>query len=258
MELDINNLAAFAEQLADAAREVSLKYFRTSISTESKADASPVTIADRETELVLRDRIRSVFPSHGVFGEEFDPINADSEYVWVLDPIDGTKSFITGKPLFGTLIGLLYRGEAIMGVCDMPALRERWVGKREHQTTFNGRPTRVRQCTGLQKAWLYATSPQMFTEENFPKFETLRKSIQHAVYGAECQAYGLLSSGWADIVCEDTMEPYDYVALVPIVTGAGGIMTDWSGRPLGLEGDGTVLALGEPKLHNQILEILKT
>ncbi len=258
MELEINHLAAFAEELADAARQVSLEYFRTSISTELKADSSPVTVADRETELLLRDRIHSVFPDHGILGEEFGHINAGSEYLWVLDPIDGTKSFITGKPLFGTLIGLLYRDEAIIGVCDMPALKERWVGKHKSQTTFNGRPTNVRQCPSLQKAWLYATSPQMFTENNFPKFETLRRLIQNAVYGAECQAYGLLSSGWVDIVCEDTMNPYDYVALVPIVTGAGGVMTDWSGRSLGLEGDGTVLALGDPRLQSQILEILKT
>ncbi len=258
MELEINHLAAFAEELADAARQVSLEYFRTSISTELKADSSPVTVADRETELLLRDRIYSVFPDHGILGEEFGHINAGSEYLWVLDPIDGTKSFITGKPLFGTLIGLLYRDEAIIGVCDMPALRERWVGKYKCQTTFNGRPTNVRQCTSLQKAWLYATSPQMFTENNFPKFEALRRFIQNAVYGAECQAYGLLSSGWVDIVCEDTMNPYDYVALVPIVTGAGGVMTDWSGRSLALEGDGTVLAVGDPRLQSQILEILKT
>ncbi len=249
-------LAAFAENLANASRTISLKYFRTEMSPQLKADASPVTIADRETEALLRDRIESTFPNHGIFGEEFGTIRTDAEFVWVLDPIDGTKAFVTGKPLFGTLIGLLHRGQAVMGVCDMPALNERWVGKRGHRTTFNGLPVQVRPCPKLENAWLYATSPQMFKNDNFRRFETLRKASQYAVYGAECQAYGLLACGWVDIVCEDTLGPYDYLALAPIVEGSGGMMTDWAGRPLGLDGDGTVLALGDPVLKNQILKIL--
>ena len=258
MPADLDILAEFAEELADVARNISLKYFRTPISPDIKSDASPVTIADRETENVLRDRIDATFPDHGIFGEEFGKVRIDAEYVWVLDPIDGTKTFITGKPLFGTLIGLLYRGKPVIGICDMPALNERWIGKLGRQTLFNGLPAHVRKCSKLEDAWLYATSPQMFTSENFYRFETLRMASRDAVYGAECQAYGLLACGWVDIVCEDTMAPYDYVALAPIVEGAGGIMTDWSGDTLGLEGDGTVLALGDPKLKDQVLEILGT
>ena len=253
---DIDRLAAFAEELADVAREVSLKYFRSDITADIKADASPVTIADRETEALLRDQIDEKFPDHGIFGEEFGATRTDAEFVWVLDPIDGTKSFVSGKPLFGTLIGLLHRGEAVIGVCDMPALNERWVGKSGQKTMFNGMLAQVRPCPKLQNAWLYATSPQMFTKDHFQRFETLRKASRYAIYGAECQAYGLLASGWVDIVCEDTMGPYDYIALAPIVRGAGGIMSDWSGRPLGLESNGTVLALGDPALKDQVLEIL--
>lgn len=258
MPADLDRLAAFAEELADAARKVSLKYFRTDINPEIKADSSPVTIADREIETLLSDHIEAAFPNHGILGEEFGAIRTEAEYVWVLDPIDGTKSFITGKPLFGTLIGLLHRGYAVMGICDMPALRERWIGKQGQKTIFNGFPTQARNCSKLEDAWLYATSPQMFTKDNFQRFEILRKASSSAIYGAECQAYGLLACGWVDIVCEDTMGPYDYVALAPIVEGAGGLMSDWSGRPLGLESDGTVLALGDPDLKNPTLEILRT
>lgn len=256
MTADLSRLTAFAEDLADAAREVSLKYFRTAVAADAKADASPVTIADRETETRLRDMIEAAYPDHGIFGEEHGSVRTDAEHVWVLDPIDGTQSFVTGKPLFGTLIGLLHRERAVMGVMDMPALGERWIGMDGAPTTFNGAAAQVRDCPTLSDAWLYATSPQMFTEAHFPRFEDLRAATRRTVYGAECQAYGLLANGWVDVVCEDTMGPYDYVALAPIVEGAGGAMTDWSGRPLNLDGDGTVLAVGDKRLHGPAMDIL--
>lgn len=256
MSDELESLAAFAEGLADAARGVSLKYFRTAVAADAKADASPVTIADRETETQLREMIEAEHPDHGIFGEEHGSVRTDAEYVWVLDPIDGTQSFVTGKPLFGTLIGLLHGGRAVLGIMDMPALGERWVGAAGRPTTFNGDAVGTRPCPALDRAWLYATSPQMFTDDHFPGFEALRGATRRTIYGAECQAYGLLANGWVDVVCEDTMGAYDYVALAPIVEGAGGVMTDWSGRPLGLDGDGTVLAVGDPALHGAVMEIL--
>jgi len=255
---DLDNLAAFAEQLADAARTVSLNYFRTAVAVDAKADASPVTIADRETETLLSELIEAAYPDHGIFGEEHGSVRTDAEHVWVLDPIDGTQSFVTGKPLFGTLIGLLHRDAAVLGVMDMPALNERWVGRTGTPTTFNGTAAKVRECPALESAWLYATSPQMFTPDHFPRFEALRAASRRAVYGAECQAYGLLANGWVDVVCEDTMGPYDYVALAPIVEGAGGRMTDWAGRALNLDGDGTVLAVGDKALHGRAMAILSS
>jgi len=252
----LESLAGFAETLAEAAAEVSLKYFRTPVAADAKADLSPVTIADRETETRLREMIEAAYPEHGIFGEEHGSVRTNAEYVWVLDPIDGTQSFVTGKPLFGTLIGLLHQEKAVMGVMDMPALRERWVGIDGRPTTFNGEALRSRECADLGQAWLYSTSPQMFTGTHFPRFEALRHATRRTVYGAECQAYGLLANGWVDVVCEDTMGPYDYVALAPIVEGAGGVMTDWSGRPLNLDGDGTVLAVGDPSLHGAVMDIL--
>ncbi|MDD9878554.1 MAG: histidinol-phosphatase [Magnetovibrio sp.] len=256
MSEQLTELAAFAETLADAAAEISLKYFRTNVPADAKADASPVTIADRETETRLREMIEAAYPDHGVFGEEHGSVRTDAEFVWVLDPIDGTQSFVTGKPLYGTLIGLLRREAAVMGVMDMPALSERWIGVEGEATLFNGNAVQARECPNLDRAWLYATSPQMFTDDHFPRFEALRGATRRTIYGAECQAYGLLACGWVDIVCEDTMGPYDYVALAPIVEGAGGVMTDWSGRPLNLDGDGSVLAIGDKRLKDEVMAIL--
>jgi len=252
----IQGFLNFAERLADAARPVSLKYFRSTIGAETKSDASPVTIADRETETRLRQMITEAHPEHGIVGEEFGNLNADADYVWVIDPIDGTQAFITGKPLFGTLIGLYRGGRPLLGVMDMPALGERWSAGQGLPTLFDGAPARVRRCADLADAWLYATSPQMFTEPNFPCFESLRRASRRAVYGAECQAYGLLASGHVDLVCEDTLQLYDYAALIPIVEGAGGVITDWRGNTLGFKSDGTVIAAGDPAMHAAAIEVL--
>jgi len=158
--------------------------------------------------------------------------------------------------VFGTLIALLRDGRPILGVLDIPALNERWVGVQGRPTTFNGEPVSVRACGDVAKAWLYATSPQMFEDADFPAFERLRKASWRAVYGAECMAYGLLANGWVDIVCEGTMELYDFAPMVPIIEGAGGVISDWSGKPLGAGGDGTVLATGDEALHARALELL--
>lgn len=242
--------------MADAVRPVSMSYFRSGLGIDSKADDSPVTIADKEAETVLREMIEAAFPDHGIIGEEHGVKNTDAEFVWVLDPIDGTQAFATGKPLFGTLIALLYEGQPQIGIIDMPALDERWVGVRGETTLFKGKPASTRPCANLSDAWLYSTSPQMFISERFDNFENLRKSCRRAVYGAECQAYGLMSSGWVDVVCEDTLEPFDYAALIPIIEGAGGVITDWQGKKLTTQSEGHVIAVGDPTLHEKALKAL--
>ncbi len=247
---------ALAEKLADAAAAITMTYFRSSLAVETKADQSPVTIADKEAETAMRALIEDAFPDHGIIGEEMQDKNPEAEFVWALDPIDGTQSFVTGKPLFGTLIALMQGGKPVLGVMDMPALGERWIGATGRPTTFNGEAARVRTCKDMGEAWLYATSPQMFEDKDFPAFERLRKATRRAVYGAECQAYGLLASGWVDIVCEGTMELYDCATMVPIVEGAGGVITDWQGQALGPGGNGTVLAAGDASIHAQALELL--
>jgi histidinol phosphatase-like enzyme (inositol monophosphatase family) len=249
-----------AERLADAAGEIARKYFRQVIEIERKGDESPVTIADREAEAAMRRLIAERFPDHGVVGEEGAAVRAEAEYVWVLDPIDGTKRFISGHVQFGALIGLLHDGAPVLGVIDMPALGERWIGAAGCPTTHRDRdgtrPARARACAELGEATLFATSPHMFPGADFEAFERVRKRVKLPLYGSECYAYGLLASGYVDLVIEATMGAYDYLPLVAVVEGAGGTITDWAGRPLGLESDGRVLAAGDGRAHSAAMALL--
>ncbi len=245
-----------APELAELSGEIIRRYFRTPLAVETKADTSPVTAADREAEAAMRQRIEAECPDHGVIGEEFGPARADAAYVWVLDPIDGTKSFISGKPLFGTLIGLVREGAPILGVIDHPALGERWIGARGAGTTFDGAPAKVRPCPGLGEAILFATSPFMFEGANADAFDRLCREVKYPLFGTDCYGYGLLASGFADLVVEAKLRPYDFCALVPVVEGAGGVMTDWEGRPLDLASDGRVAAAGDRRVHGECLKVL--
>jgi histidinol-phosphatase len=241
-------LIAFANGLADTAGEIVRRYFRRGVAVEDKPDTSPVTIADREAEAALRALIEQRFPDHGILGEEHGAVRADAERVWVLDPIDGTKSFISGVPLFGTLIALAEHGVPVLGVIDQPISRERWVGARGHRSTLNGAPISTRPCPALASATLFATSPDMFKGADADGFQRLKSAVKLARFGGDCYAYGLLAAGFVDLVVEAGLKPYDYAALVPVIAGAGGSMTDWQGRPLGLASEGRVLACGDPRL----------
>jgi inositol-phosphate phosphatase/L-galactose 1-phosphate phosphatase/histidinol-phosphatase len=253
----LKDALVLAHSMADAAAAVVMPYYKSRISIDTKADASPVTIADREAESVMRTLIAETFPDHGIFGEEHGQERIDAKYVWVLDPIDGTKSFITGKPLFGILIALLEDGVPILGIMDNPALKERWVGCQGEKTTLNGIPVSgARACGNLKDAWLYTTTPEMFVGAEDDAFQRLASSVCNSVYGADCYAYGLLADAHVDIVCEANMQPYDYCALVPIVQGAGGIMTNWRGELLGLNSGNTVLASGDAASHRAAIELL--
>lgn len=246
---DLSIFVQRAEAMADAVRPVVLKYFADPVAFQRKSDSSPVTAADREAEAVMRRLIEQTCPDHGILGEEYGADRTDKSFVWVLDPIDGTKSFVTGKPLFGTLIALTRDGVPIVGIIDMPALGQRWVGAEGRVTTFNGAPVSVRSCPSLADAWLYATSPQMFEGDDVAAFERLRQRCYAAVYGADLYAYGLVARGRVDLVCEASLQPYDYCAVVPVLQGAGGTITDWEGRALGLTSGGRVLAAGDRKAH---------
>mmetsp|Transcript_6132 Transcript_6132/g.15804 ORF Transcript_6132/g.15804 Transcript_6132/m.15804 type:complete len:328 (-) Transcript_6132:177-1160(-) len=262
-----------AQKAADAAGQVARKYFRyspamASIDLELKEDQSPVTIADREAEQAMRGVIENAFPEHTIYGEEFgahlpgrESGTEEANLVWVLDPIDGTKSFITGKPLFGTLVSLVKDGVPILGVIDQPVTGERWVGVRGKTTTFNGKNISVRDCESLGDAYLYATSPDMFQGSTALSFEHLCTKVRTPLYGCDCYAYGLLSMGFCDIVCEADMKPFDYMALVPIVEGAGGKITDWNGKSfhhfdLSNVAATEVLAAGDANMHKQALKAL--
>ncbi|MBM3565887.1 MAG: histidinol phosphate phosphatase [Alphaproteobacteria bacterium] len=242
--------------MADAARGVVMAHFRTAMLTvDDKDDSSPVTVADRECERALRALIARDHAAHGIVGEELGSERADAEWVWVIDPIDGT--FVTGKPLFGTLIALLHRGRPVLGVIDHPALDVRYVGINGRPSTRNGKTIRARACPALKNAWLYATTPEMFRAgPEADGFNRLAKRIKHPVWGAECMAYGLLAEGFVDLVVEATMKPVDYLPLVAVVEGAGGVITDWRGRPLSLDSTGQVLAAGDPARHKDALALL--
>lgn len=248
--------AALAERMADAVRPVVMALFRSHVTIEAKADTSPVTAADRDAEAVMRGMINDAFPEHGIIGEEHGRERADARFVWVLDPIDGTKSFVTGKPLFGTLIALLDHGKPVLGIIDMPALNERWLGQAGQPTLFNGTPVSGRDVGSLADSWLYATTPAMFRGPDADAFGRLTDRCRATLFGADCYAYGLLASGTVDLVCEASLQVYDFCALVPVITGAGGVMTDWKGAPLGLQSDGRVLAGGSAATHAAALEVL--
>ena len=251
-----NEFIDLTTRALDRAREITLSYFKTGINIDTKDDASPVTIADREAERVIREMINDEFPDHGILGEEYGSENIDAEWVWVLDPIDGTAGFVTGKPLFGTLVALAHGGKPVLGAIDTPAMNERWIGYDGAPTTMNGNPVTVRACERLSDAWLYATTPDMFIGPDKLAFEKLSAGSKRTNYGADCYAYGLLASGHVDIVCEASLGTYDYMALAPVVTGAGGIMTDWDGSPLEINSDGRVIAAGSKNIHGVALEKL--
>jgi inositol-phosphate phosphatase / L-galactose 1-phosphate phosphatase / histidinol-phosphatase len=253
---DPDDALTLAVRLADAARPIAVRYFRSGLAIDRKADTTPVTEADREVERQLRAMIEDAFPDHGILGEEHGAVRLDARSVWVIDPIDGTKGFVTGKPLFGTLIAMLRDGAPLVGVIEVPALGERWVGTEGRPTTFNGRAVTVRACADLRDAWVYSSTPYMFQGADAVAFDRLRAETREPVFGADCYAYGLLANGTIDLVCEAMMHPYDYCALVPVVEGAGGVITDWQGAPLGLRSDGRVLAAGDARAHAAALALL--
>jgi len=255
----MQGIAAFADlaqRLADTARPEILSRFRTGIHADAKSDSSPVTEADRAAERAMRALIHETFPGHGILGEEYGEENVDAEYVWVLDPIDGTNSFVTGKPLFGTLVALCRDRTPIVGVIDAPAVNERWVGAEGLPTTLNGVPAATRACPALDRSWLYATTPDMFRDADREAFARLSGAAWRTVYGGDCYAYGLLASGHVDLVCEASLGTYDYCALAPVIQGAGGVITDWAGAALTMDSDGRALAAGDKTLHTHALGLL--
>ncbi|XP_078429194.1 inositol monophosphatase family protein [Wolffia australiana] len=263
---EMDEFVGVANKLADAAGEVIRKYFRQSFEISDKDDQSPVTIADREAEESMASIILDHFPSHAIFGEEngWRCRENSADYVWVLDPIDGTKSFITGKPLFGTLIALLHRGEPILGIIDQPILRERWSGARGRRTTLNESVVSVRPCGMVSQAYLYTTSPHLFSSEAKEAFIRVRDKVKVPLYGCDCYAYALLATGFVDLVVESGLKPYDILPLIPVIEGAGGVITDWTGFNVHWEASPeskpksfNVVAAGDPRLHRQVLDLLQ-
>jgi histidinol phosphatase-like enzyme (inositol monophosphatase family) len=249
-------LLDLANRLADASGAVIRRYFRAGLDADDKVDLSPVTVADREAEAAMRALLAAHAPDHGVIGEELGRERADAELVWVLDPIDGTKAFLTGKPLFGTLIALLHQGRPVLGIIDQPVLRERWLGAAGRPTTWNGQPARVRACPGLAQARLSTTGPEYFAGPRRDAFERVAARAKLLSCGGDCYQYGLVASGSVDVVVESGLKLHDFAALVPVIEGAGGRMTDWEGQPLDARSAGEVVATGDRRVHEEALAAL--
>jgi myo-inositol-1(or 4)-monophosphatase len=248
-----------AEAAADVAGAVIRPFFRAGVTSDLKSDASPVTIADRTAEQAMRAVLSERFPAHGILGEEFGLQNPGAELRWVLDPIDGTRAFITGRPSFGTLIALLDGDTPILGIIDQPVTGERWVGAAGLPTRFRGPfggTAGTRACPALASAELGATTPDMFVGADAEKWARLTAAAGRTYYGGDCYTYGLLALGQIDVTVDATMKIWDWAALVPIVEGAGGRVTDWNGRPMRPDGDGRTLAVGDAALLAQALAIL--
>jgi histidinol phosphatase-like enzyme (inositol monophosphatase family) len=257
---------ALAGRLADAAGAAIKPLFRTDFAQERKGDQSPVTEADRAAEAAMRAILEAERSADGIIGEEYGTRNEQSGRQWVLDPIDGTVSFIAGRPIFGTLIALMQDGWPVLGVIDQPIAGERWIGQIGGGTTFNGKPVTTRSCRELTDATLATSSPHYFDSAHADAYMKVAGAVgknerqSMIVYGGDCYNYGLLASGHLDIICESGLQIYDYAALVPVVEGAGGTMSDWQGNPLeadsAKDGGADVLALGDPARLDDVLEAM--
>jgi histidinol phosphatase-like enzyme (inositol monophosphatase family) len=259
--LDLDAALCAAEAAADEAATVIRPYFRAPLAIERKGDESPVTAADRAAEQAMRAVLAEAFPTHGILGEEFGEDRPGASLQWVLDPIDGTKSFVTGRPTYGSLIALLEDGVPVLGVMSQPSIGERWVGLRGRKTTFFspiGGPAvaRCRPCPSLAEAQLSLTTLDVFTPETRVRWDRLAGKVAQVTWGGDCYAHGLIALGLVDLVAETTYKIWDWAALVPIIEGAGGIITDWSGRPLRPGSDGSVLAAGDAALHEAARGVL--
>jgi inositol-phosphate phosphatase / L-galactose 1-phosphate phosphatase / histidinol-phosphatase len=255
MALDLDPLVAFAERLAGIARGMLAEATARRPDAEVKTDRSFVTALDREIERRLRREIAARFPDHGIIGEEEGRDRPEAAIQWVLDPIDGTAPFIAGMPVYGTLIAVAVDGVPVVGVMDLPAADNRWVGARGRPTTHNGGPCRTRANTALSGAMLACMNPDFFSEDERGPLEALKASTAWRIYGGASMGYGLLASGRIDLCLDTRLQPYDFACFGPIVEGAGGVVTDWNGAPLTLDSGKRVLAACGAQLHEQALDI---
>jgi histidinol phosphatase-like enzyme (inositol monophosphatase family) len=246
---------ALAHRLADAAAAAIRPHFRSGGVVEAKGDLTPVTAADRAAETAMRTILDRDRPADGIMGEEYGIKQGVSRRLWVLDPIDGTRAFVAGRPTFGTLIALMEDGLPVLGLIDQPIASERWVGRLDAETgtTFNGRPVRVRPCARLGAARAATTSPAAFSAPGHAAFQRVGAQVADMLFGGDCHNYGLLAAGHLDLVIEEGLQPWDWAALVPVVKGAGGHMSDWQGRPLLLGAKGHVVAAGDRRVHDAVL-----
>jgi myo-inositol-1(or 4)-monophosphatase len=254
---NLHEIAGFIDELADASARTILPLFRTSLVIDNKLAGQqfdPVTAADRAAEAVMRDLILARYPEHGILGEEFGNDRITAEYVWVLDPIDGTRAFISGLPTWGTLIGLTQTGRPALGVMNQPFTGERFAGDTRrawYRGPDGSRDLKTRACADLSDAVMLTTTPALFTDAERVVYDEIEASVRLARYGTDCYGYAMVAAGQADVVIESGLKPYDIVALIPIIEGAGGVVTSWTGGSAA--SGGRVLACGDHRLHEMML-----
>lgn len=252
---DLTKRLLAALEITETAAHVAMSHFRKSLDVETKTDQSPVTIADRETEQAIREGLAQTFPGEAVFGEEFGG-SGDSDNTWIIDPIDGTRSFITGLPLFGMLLGYLRAGSPQLGIIRMPALEEVYSGAVGLGASCNGRPISVSACTRLASARLFLNEGDKLAVSQPEVFSRLIKAGGLRRMGADCYPHALVARGFADAVVDFDLQPYDYLPVSAVVETAGGVMTDWQGQPLSMMSDGRTLTASTPELHADLLKLV--
>jgi inositol-phosphate phosphatase/L-galactose 1-phosphate phosphatase/histidinol-phosphatase len=248
---------AFAETLANQSRKMLLAVKNHVPEIDIKSDASFVTTTDKAVETALRAMIQEAYPDHGILGEEFDNVNIDADFVWVLDPIDGTAAFVAGIPVYGTLIGLAWHKQPYIGVIDHPVTSDRWTGVAGTMATHNGIDIRVRPCASIETAYATCSNADFMTDAERVRFDVLRKRAQYVQYGGSCYSYGVLASGRTDLAIDSGLDSFDIYAPAAIIQGAGGYVTDWNGDPLALDMAGHVLAAGDKSRLDEAVVILK-
>ncbi|OUI79395.1 histidinol phosphate phosphatase [Commensalibacter intestini] len=259
-KLQLDSYLQIAQEAVQAAGKVVRPYFRQPLlHADVKSDESPVTQADRESEQVIRSILQKETPDFGIIGEEYGVNNTSSKFQWVVDPIDGTRAFITGRPMFGILIALLYEGKPVLGIIDQPITNERWIGVQGKPSQFIsqlGGKIGTRSCSELRFAEASCTAPEILESSPNHHWKRVYHNVKRVSWGGDCYAYGLLALGQLDLIMECGNKIWDWAALVPIIEGAGGCITDWQGNDLNLHSKETVLALGDPKLKQYVVDLL--
>lgn len=255
-ETSLQPLTEFALELARTSRAMLAEARGGRGDAEFKPDRSFVTSTDAAIEARLREMIAARFPAHGIIGEEAPPLAPEAEHVWVLDPIDGTAAFIAGIPVYSTLIALCRDGRPVIGVMDFPAIGQQWLGVRGSATTLNGQEIRTRPCAALDEAILSTSNPDLYPDQDLFALDLLRKPTAWTIYGTAALAYGRLAEGRTDLAVDSGLKIWDIAPFVPVIEGAGGVITDWRGAPIALGSGPRVLAAGDPALHRQALGLI--
>ena len=252
----MNEMIKFALATTEQASEIPRRYFRSGFDVDHKQDESPVTIADRETEQFIREAIKKQFPRHAIFGEEFGRDSTDSEYEWIIDPIDGTRSFVSGMPLYGMLLALLRNGEPEFSIIQMPELGEVFIGEGKTTTRNQTEILSTSNTISLDDAIVYINEGEKIAHKNPRLFSRLTSTGRVMRLGYDCYPHALLAAGEIDLVIDYDLKPYDYFSLIPVVEGAGGVITDWLGEALTMQSRGDVISAATPELHQQAMSLL--